>query len=81
MEREGLDFKSTITTLAERNNIQLKLSPEEELKQKSVAEIQFLENAHPNGYSLTKVLEKHESFMRRLVGLTKTLKLPAKKKN
>ena len=53
----------------------------EELKQKSVAEIQFLENAHPNGYSLTKVLEKHESFMRRLVGLTKTLKLPAKKKN
>lgn len=53
----------------------------EELKQKSITEIQFLENAHPNGYSLTKILEKHESFMRRLIGLTKTLKLPAKKKN
>jgi DNA primase len=38
MEREGLDFKSTITTLAERNNIQLKLSPEDELKQKNIKE-------------------------------------------
>lgn len=52
----------------------------EELRSKTPLEIEHLENAFPNGYSITEILEKHESFMRRLTGLAKNLKLPAKKK-
>ena len=48
MEKEGLDFKTAITTLAERNNIQLKLSPEDEKKQRNLKE----------AYKLTSLLGK-----------------------
>lgn len=66
-------------TLAESWSLAAKIL-KEDLNNKTDREIEILKNANPNGFPISSVIESFEENFRKLIELSKNIKLPPKKR-